>query len=173
MQDFENFEDIDVSKLKLEDLLLKPDSYFEIECGGETKSIFMSYYLLNALSALSQEDPVKWEMISIDEELRRKVLDLLLTKVDIKNQKKEIIVDRDYLLYEANPDISEELILWAQEHVKDFFTTRFFKTEKLKSNPIVRNQNAMMIHLSKNYLRKIESSEELKSKLNEISKTES
>jgi hypothetical protein len=103
-----------------------------IQINGEERELFMSFGLLNELTAIIG-DPSRVGAVSLDPELRAKFLSAIFAKRK-KSGKIEEAIDYDDL--EVSLDDVEKTMSWGQEHVLNFFVRSFRNiqtvTEKYK-----------------------------------------
>ena len=160
----DNTEDapIDYEKTTLDELLVKPSPNFILKSKDAQKEIFMSYNLLMDMQAYATEEPIKWELAMLDKSIQMEILQKLTQVEDETN--KTVVNMPDFNNFVKFIDVGSlmELFAWLQDHVSDFFTTRFFNLERRKNRPQMKKQRSMMTHLSKDYSKLIKSVEEKK-----------
>lgn len=106
-----------------------PASRLEVTIDDQTKTILMSFGLLNELTALVG-GPEQVATLYFDPSLRTTVLQLILARRDkrgvILNDPEDEIVP-----YDLDPEIAERITAWVADHCLDFFIRQFAKSAHL------------------------------------------
>lgn len=106
-----------------------PPSRLEVTIGDEAKTLFMSFGLLNELTALVG-GPEAVASLHFDPNLRTTALQLLLAKRDrngkILNDEDDAIIPFDLDAAEA-----EKMTNWVADHCLDFFIRQFARSANL------------------------------------------
>jgi hypothetical protein len=107
----------------------KPDARITLDVGGTERTIFMSFGLLNEISALVQS-PENVPELSFNSTVSTAALHLMLAPRDKRGN---ILPEGDEpaVPLDLDPAIAEQLLDWAGAHVLDFFVRRLAKSAQL------------------------------------------
>lgn len=107
----------------------KPSPRLTVDIGGEPRTFFMSFGLLNEVASLAG-GPEGVPNFSFNAATSATLLELLLAGRDEEGQ---IIRTRGVPIIplDLEPEIAEQIIDWAGAHVLDFFVRRFAKSAHL------------------------------------------
>lgn len=99
----------------------KPEPRITIQTPAGEREVFMSFGLLNELTALIGT-PEQVPALSFNPGISSAAIELLLST---RNKRGKIDDEQEVAAFELEIDEAERLLDWAGEHVLDFFVRRF------------------------------------------------